>query len=561
MATLTGYQAPGPITPDTAPHMSANVRNAGTLFGSAACDAGLASSEASGARSEGSPVYAADNLIGYRVISFVDDYYFRIHLIPAVIDLGAMLGPADEVFYLWNAWFESKGCSSIDAENGEEVELSGPSAPFTLAPLEEAEYNVVVGMAGTPQFTTVFSFVFAEETASVLISGLRLVLFSHPPKWPILEAVEWETDDISSHNNTPQMAGARVAPKQTFQFECEVLGEQRVSRLDAVLFGRHKYSLGLPLWGEATIHMSDIAAGSETITFETTCADYRTGGVAAIWQNPEAFEAVTISAVNAGSLDLDRPTAQTWSGRKLIMPVRIAFMPDKIEREDVRTDLVRLRAGFLVTDTIRLTGYTPVMMYKGLPVITDPSLLQSGSLSGQYSRDNKVLDPGTGPIKMDSWHLYETIQQARRVHLHNRQAVWNYRLLLHQLAGRLGVVWAPSFRRDLELIDPASAADVNLSIKEIGFADYYGNDNPLRSNLALIRPDGRMVLREITGVVKGDPGQEIVTIDAALGEKVTNKKFKMSFLTLRQLSADRIEISWTGTGRADSATAFIQVAA
>jgi hypothetical protein len=70
-----------------------------------------------------------------------------------------------------------------------------------------------------------------------------------------------------------------------------------------------------------------------------------------------------------------------------------------------------------------------------------------------------------------------------------------------------------------------------------------------------------MVLREITGVVKGDPGQEIVTIDAALGEKVTNKKFKMSFLTLRQLAADRIEISWTGSGRADSATAFIQVAA
>jgi hypothetical protein len=200
--------------------------------------------------------------------------------------------------------------------------------------------------------------------------------------------------------------------------------------------------------------MSDVSAGSETITFDTTCADYRAGGVAAIWQNPEAFEAVTISAVNAGSLDLDRPTVNGWSGRKLIMPVRIAYIPDKIEREDVRTDLVRLKAGFLVSDTIRLTGYAPVMEYKGLPVITDPSLLQNDSLSGQYSRDNKVLDPGTGPIKMDSWHLYETIQQARRVHLHNRQAVWNYRLLLHQLAGRLGVVWAPSFRRDLRIGRP-----------------------------------------------------------------------------------------------------------
>jgi hypothetical protein len=560
LATFTGYLASVPVC-DTGSEASANILSAGSDFGSAAGGIDTAADAIGGSIGAGSPVYSGASLSGAVVTSFKDDYYYRIHISPAVIDLGTMLGPADEAFYLWNAWFESKTCSSIDAENGEEVELSGPSAPFTLAPLEEAEYEAVVGMAGSPQFTTVFTFVFPAESPFVTITGLRLVLFSHPPKWPIREALEWLTDDLSSHNNTPQMAGARVAPKQTFQFNCEVLGEQRVSRLDAVLFGRHKYSLGLPLWGEAIIHMSDISAGAETITFDTTCADYRAGGTAAIWQSPEAFEAVTISAVTAGSLDLDRPTVNGWSGRKLIMPVRIAYIPDKIEREDVRTDLVRLKAGFLVSDTIRLTGYAPVMEYKGLPVITDPSLLQNDSLSGQYSRDNKVFDPGTGPIKMDSWHLYETIQQARRVHLHNRQAVWNYRLLLHQLAGRLGVVWAPSFRRDLELIDPAGAADVNLSVKEIGFADYYGNDNPLRSNLALIRPDGRMVLREITGVVKGDPGQEIVTIDAALGEKVTNKKFKMSFLALRQLAADRIEISWTGTGRADSATAFIQVAA
>jgi hypothetical protein len=64
------------------------------------------------------------------------------------------------------------------------VDLAGPSAPFTLAPLEEAEYDVVVGMAGSPQFTTVFSFVFAGETASVIITGLRLVLLLIRPSGP-----------------------------------------------------------------------------------------------------------------------------------------------------------------------------------------------------------------------------------------------------------------------------------------------------------------------------------------------------------------------------------------
>jgi hypothetical protein len=561
LATFTGYLASVPVC-DTDSEASANILSAGSDFGSAAGGIDTAADAIGGSIGAGSPVYSGASLSGAVVSSFKDDFYFRIHISPAVVDLGNILGEIEQTVIVWNAYFTGKQCSALDSENGDEIELTGESAPFTLLPLEEALYEAVIGTAGSASFETSYTWTFPDgETVSVVFTGTRLALFSYPPNRPWSEFLAWLTNIMTGHDGSEQRASARQAPRQYFQFDCQVGGAAAISKIDAKIHARHPYAWGLPIWGEQTLHTGTLSAAAESISISTAYADYRPGGLAAIWQSPDLFEVVSIDQVNELSLDLERPLNYTWTGRKLIMPVRVAIVDGEVVRSDRDPALATVSAEFQVIDNIMLSGYVPEDTYKGLPVLLSPSLFQGNAIPGKYTRKVNIIDFNTGTIQVDSWHTYDAFETARRSVFHNKAAVWNYRLFLHEMAGRRNLCWIPTRRNDLVLAADAGAADVNLTINSIGYAQNFGSDHALKNHLAFIRPDGTAEYRQITGASEGDPGEEIITIDSVLGETVTNAKFKLSLMARHRQVSDRIEIQWIGPGRAESTTGWVQKAA
>jgi len=395
----------------------------------------------------------------------------------------------------------------------------------------------------------------------VTFIGRRVVLFGYPPLKPFTEALEWLTDILAAHNGAEQRRALRYAPRQKFSAGFRVAGVQAVSRLAALAFGWHHRAWGLPLWAEASLHQTDILEGAESVAVATAGADYREGGLAVIWRSPEDYEVFEVLALSADYLETSRPLANAWTGRKFIMPVRLAYFEGHPEWDARRSGLAEMRVQFIISDNVHLAGYEAGQTYGGLPVLTRPNLLSGGREAASLVKEMKFLDSETGPFQADCFDLYQRRRVERRTALRSRAEAWDFRLLLHELAGRQGVVWIPTFRPDLVLLADVGADEVNLIVQETGAALHYGSDNPLRGHLAFIAPDGAIVCRAVTGITAGDPGQEIVTIDSGLPEAFGPGDYTISWLALSRLDADRVEIEWRDVGRAEVRTAWREVAA
>jgi len=130
---------------------------------------------------------------GDKMLSFLDDFYYRIHVYPNPLDFGYILNEVEDTFEVWNAYFVSKTCSAINQVNGDEFTLDGLTAPFTLDALGNTIYTITAPMDGSPEFEASIFFDFAESQAytDIIITGTRIVLFPWRPKTPLSESLEW----------------------------------------------------------------------------------------------------------------------------------------------------------------------------------------------------------------------------------------------------------------------------------------------------------------------------------------------------------------------------------
>jgi len=481
--------------------------------------------------------------VGIKVLTFVDDYYYRIHVDPMRLNFGAIISPLQEELLVWNAYFVPKTCAEIIEFNGDEWELSGETPPFELAPLGHTIFTLDLPLQGSATFEGSITFNFADANEPVVvISGTRLILFAWRPQSPLTEHLKWLTNTLPSKDGSLQRICLRQAPRQQFKFPLLIETDQEQAALDAALFSWQKRAWGLPIWSEMVVHTATITAEDTVISVDTTNADFRDGGLAVIWQSSTLAEVVQVETVAADSLTLSSPVQNTFTGRKVIMPCRTAQMHAPVTRQIHSSGPAMIEAFFAVKDNIELTGYTPAVTYKGLAVLTegipvDPT--QQKSSDG----DMEVTDYETGDFEYFSDSEFNIRLQSHLFYNDTKAACWQFRLFLHSLYGRQGTVYIPTYKNDLSLAEGFGASDTSFNIVNIGLADNMGV-NDLRTDLAFIFPDGTQLYREITGIV--DSGsEEIVSIDADLDVAVEPGDCVICFLDKVCLAADDVELVWT----------------
>lgn len=479
---------------------------------------------------------------GKKVDSFLDDYYYRIHISPATFNLGAILNPLSEEFIVWNAWFVSKTCSSINKVNPEEFTLSGLTAPFGLSPLSWTTYILGIPMEGSLEFESSITFVFSDENLVVTITGTRVTIFPYEPLLPMKETLEWKTDVMRSRDGSEQRMSIRQVPRQMFDFDVFLENEQLQSRFDAKLFGWQKRTWGVPIWAELEVHTSSILIDDTTIYLDTNNADYRDDSTAIIWQSPTSYEAIKIATVESDRLNLDLPIRNNWTGKKWIMPLRIANMHAHTTRKVSPDKVGRVQCSFLVQDNVLLTGFVADTTYLGIPVIT-VSTLTDGELDIEVSGDIDFVDYGLGKFQMFSDSDFNITVQNHIIRRNNKADCWDFRLFLHSLYGRRGTAWVLTDRKDLQQQNTIGAAETVFNIDNIKLADNMGL-NAMRTHLAFVFPDGTYIYREITGITESDDNTEIVSINSALGVEVHVGDCEICFLDKVRLSDDTVELTW-----------------
>lgn len=494
------------------------------------------------------PIIENERKIGAaKVDSFLDDYYYRVHVTPLTLAFGAILSEVVDTFIVWNAWFDEIDMLDIVETGGDEFELTGEDAPYTFKPLEYTTYTVTVPKEGSANINSSIFYSFdTGEERTVIITGIRMIVFAFCPEVNIPEGLEWLTDILTPIDGigSEQRISIRQVPRQSFTFSVPLKTEKEQSRFEAAMFGWQKRYFGLPVWTERVIHTADINADDEIITVDTTNADFRDDSYAVIWKSLTQYEAVKITDVAAGSLTLESPVVNNYTGTKFILPCRIVQVTAPARKSNPVASVMIAEINFAVKDNVLLTGYTPEETYKDLPVLLICSK-QFGSApkESESDSDSFLQDYESGDFDYFSDSEFNMISQSWGFVNTTREQCWNFRLFLHSLYGRQGTFWAPTYKKDLTQADTIGSADTDFQIENIKLAENM-TFNSLRTHLAFIFPSGTVLYREITGIVESDEDIEIISIDSALGVQVEPGDCMISFLDLCRLASDSVRLDW-----------------
>ncbi|NJB66431.1 hypothetical protein GGQ74_000071 [Desulfobaculum xiamenense] len=497
---------------------------------------------------------------GVRGSSFLDALYGHIHIAPVDVDCGNIVAGQSHAVTVWNAHAVPTTCAAIVSSGGDEFRLVGPGAPFTIPPMAEAVYELVVPAEGGAAFTATVEWEFPGATLTLTVTGRRIVVWPWRPQAQIVESLEFLTCLRHARDGSETRSALRVAPRQGFEYVCRLTDAAAQARLDARVWSWRARAWCVPVWWEMRQSAQPVRTGDVAVLVDTACGDFRPDGVAVLWAGDDACEAVMVTEVSPGALALGQAVTGDYPRGCLVLPGRMATMPDDVRHTErgagVRDTLVR----FAVTDNAAIPGHQPEATYEGVAVLTTPPLMQGGTLSRTAHREVDVVDFDTGPALMDSgWH-HDLWDCAHRVRAGSPAEVWRLRQLVHHLRGRFGVVWIPTWKDDFILVAPVGVDGVNLRVRAANHAAY--RLDPRRAHLAVIdAARGTIIaLRRITGVAEGAPGEEIVSLDAGCGRELTPEAVRICYLTQNRLSADRVEITHHRAGVAEAVLAFSGVA-
>ena len=366
--------------------------------------------------------------------------------------------------------------------------------------------------------------------------------FGDPRLWPfpaaenVSEVLEWRTDVLQARAGEQRIA-LRSLPREivTFRHRCDALNMARAAELARAAFAGDWL---VPLWHMAQQPMVDLVQGDLEIALNTSVADFRAEGFAAIAMDGGEAAPVEINAIQpdrlilAEPLVLQAPTMTVSAGRVTVAPLRIGCLAAALEIERRRQNDGTVSATFLLRDAPDLAP-TVLPSYLGSPVQTDPSLTRA-PLTASLRRAVEYVDNGFGPVVIEP--LRDVFERGETITLKaqgasERQAL---RRWLWSLRGRQASFWLPTWGRELQLQAAMTSGSAQMRVAPVADLTAYAGRK------VLLEMPGGARFRTITAAV-AEGASHRLTISSNLGEPVVIGT-KVHFMTHVRSDADRLEI-------------------
>jgi len=483
-------------------------------------------------------------IVAQRCFAFLDDFYYRIHISPSLLDLGNVVSAQTTDVYLWNAFLESRTLSAINGL-GEGLLVSGqPAAPLLFPALKELQWQVTVTPDGQPVLDTTVEWAFDNGAeAGLRITANRIIAWSFAPDWAdgVIERLTWATDILQSESAVEQRRAIRLSPRREFEASMYVEGRER-QLLDLALFGWGSRVWALPIWHEVQLLGVGVSAGALSIICSTQYLDFRAGGLAML-RGESAFtsETVEVDSVTPVSLLLKRPTQQTWPAGSRLYPVRSAQLTQQPDLTRLTDTASSADVQFLVVDPCDWPALMPTTLYRGQSVFeTRPD--EGEDLTSSYQRLLLTLDSGSAiPLMTDTANRAFPVQAHRWLEM-GRSERAALRSFIYAMQGRQKSVWLPTHADDLTLVDIVSSLATTLDIANIGYSRF-ASAKPGRRDIRIELWDGSVYFRRITGSSELSSDIERISIDATFGRQILPVDIvRISWLVLCRLDSDTVEI-------------------
>lgn len=494
----------------------------------------------------GAPSQPGDVVNGMLAQSYMDDYYYRVHLRPDRLDLGTLSTAQTRTLEVWNAWPDkvlTLNATSLD--NGAGINVTAPGAlPFTFQPNQSSIWNLGVGLSGPAHVDATLTWMFADASAdvSLQITGNRLTAWTVLPDWSdgITETLAWLTDVQTASNGSQDRTPLRVAPRRQWEFPAIAEGQDRTV-MEALLFDASARNYALPVWQDWQPLGAALAAGADTIACDTDGRDFAIGDQVLLWQASTVYELAEVSDVADGVVSLKFPTVNAWPAGTRVYPCRQAALTDWPQLDRVTDQLAQVRLKFETREDCTWPAVAPATTYLSYPVLED-SLEWSADPSAQYARVIVTTDNDTGLPEVDDFSGLPWVSQSHAWLLAGRAEQTAHRSLLYWLQGRAQPLWVPSWQSDLTLTAQLASNATSMTV-QLAYIARLDRLQPGRRHIRIELHDGSVFYRRVTAASEG-PSTETLALDAALGVTVNPADVRrISWMMLATLAGDSVQIA------------------
>ena len=490
-------------------------------------------------------------LTGYKAPSFMDDFYYRVHIRPGVIVLGNLLSAQIRTVEVWSGYFDPKLLSSLSGVGTDGITLTQPEVPPTyFAELESRIYTLNVSTNGPPIVNAIYTFHFQDESPTLEISGRRVVLWPFVPDTGYDETMSWKTDIINSFNNEQRLA-LRDAPRQAFSYKF-LLDEAQFSRAKAISTQWAHRVYGIAVWAEVTPLLNGLTAGSTFISFDTANADYRNDDLILLWVSDTQLTALEITTVTPTGVNLKLPLETNWP-KCFVAPLRFARTFSGIDYKRSSNRYITASGVFEVTQNKDLGDNSAYPLYRGKPVLTDRSAVVS-DLSERIARTIDIFDNGSGPIQVDTSANWVRHMQTVGFIKNTREGIWALRKWIHARRGKQRAFWLPSWNSDLIILEDVSSTASAITVSPIGYPLYYG----AKDIMVQLKNGTRLFARVTSGSTNGD-GNVVLTLSAQIGETFATTDIDfVCFISHARFDSDQVVFSHTDFGQVAATIAIAE---
>lgn len=471
---------------------------------------------------------------------FADDFYNRILVEPGRLDVGNLVSDQSRQISVFNGFLEQKTLDNLLLAGGDGISVSGPATPATLNPLQTTAYTVTLAVEGPAVIDADLTFDFEDgvDDVTVDIVGARIVVLPYQPEAPWSETLEWRTSVLTSNDGTEQRSRLRKKGRQSFRGTYPVPKDE-MGRAVNTVYGWLQRRWAVAVWSESQ-YVGTISAGSNELPCVTGTSDIRVGSTVAVWESARKNEVIEVSEIESGLIRFDRPLLNDYV-RALVMPCRIGKVQGNIQRS-TNGHTAKLAIAYDVIDNVEVAGPVPEQ-YAGEDVYWDPALLsEGGDIGDSYSARVDVVDYGGALDMFAPWVNNRTARPYRLVK-EGPAETWALRQFLHRRAGRWRPFWLPTFESDLRL-NMTGLVTTSVQVED----DDYRALGSKHAHVGIQYVDGSWRARAITGISVQGGGLLLLALDGAALNVDASQIRMLSFLGLKRLDTDRVEIRWPGNG-------------
>jgi hypothetical protein len=180
--------------------------------------------------------------------------------------------------------------------------------------------------------------------------------------------------------------------------------------------------------------------------------------------------------------------------------------------------------------------------YKSIEVLEiEPN--RADDMGESFVRSLAVFDPATTPpLIMDRSGFNQGQIKSFNLSLDGREEIAAFLTFRDARFGRQKKFWMPTWQEDLIAVNDVADGDTGLTIKDCGYSQFVFPNLP-RQFIAIIQPGPTFLYRKITAATANGV-TESLTVDVALPDLLVGR-YAISFLTLRRLDDDDVELVWT----------------